>query len=51
MGKLLDWLKDLCCSHPPVRIKCASACCDGEVVQMHDGETVQIRMRNRAHTI
>ena len=51
MGKFLDWLKDLCCNTPPFRIKCASACCDGEVVQMHDGEKVQIRMRSRAHTI
>lgn len=53
MGKVLDWLKDFfCCSNPlPIRVKCASACCDGEVVQMHGGENVQIHMRSRAHTI
>ena len=53
MGKFLDWLKDFCCcsNPPPIRVKCASACCDGEVVQMHDGEKVQIRMRSRANTI
>lgn len=48
MGKLLDWLKDLCCSSPQplrFRVKCASACCKGEVVQV-----VQ-PMRQRAHTI
>ena len=42
----------ICCSDPPpIRVKCASACCDGEVVQMQDGEKVQIHMRARAHTI
>ena len=49
MGKLLDWLKKcFCCSDPPpIRVKCASACCDGEVVQMQDGEKIQIHMRTR----
>ena len=51
MGKFLNWLKDLCCSNHPVRIKIASACCDGDVVQMHDGENVLIQMRSRAYTI
>ena len=49
MGKFLTWLKDFCFgSGQPIRFKsrCASACCKGEVVQVHVHP-----FRQRAHTI
>ena len=52
MGKFLDWLQKFCyCSSNPLRIKIASACCDGEVIQMHNAENVQIQIRSCAYTI